>query len=201
MFTKLRENPNLQFLLLALSVALSSLVLGLSAFLSDATDPLSATFTMRYGSEFGIDIASDTYVPDADIIPGSTVAFDPYLTNQGDYDTYVFMEVQLPDKAFALENVGSNWHHIADITDRTVYYYGTQTELSPLESRSLDANEAFVYSDTGPLCTGVTLASNTKLKKGQYTVQAIGYAIQADDLDASSPLGVWQTLSNDLSTS
>lgn len=201
MLSKLRRNYSAQLLIVSLAIALSTLFLGLSAFLSDQTDPFSATFTMRYGEEFGVDITSDNYVPDSDIIPGGSASFDPYLTNTGDYDTYVFMEVALPDQAFSLIDLSSDWHQMTEITDKTVYYYGTSSGLTPLESRSRNDDGSFEDHATAPLCSGISLDQNTTLKKGDYSIEAIGYAIEADGLDASSPAAIWNTLTSDTSQS
>lgn len=201
MLSKLRRNYSAQLLIISLAIALSTLFLGLSAFLSDQTDPFSATFTMRYGEEFGVDITSDSYAPDSTIIPGGSASFDPYLINTGDYDTYVFMEVKLPDQAFSLLDVTSDWHQIAEITDRTVYYYGTSSGLTPLESRSRNDDGSFASHTTAPLCSGISLDPNTSLKKGDYTIEAIGYAIEADGLDATDPAAIWNTVTGDTTQS
>lgn len=157
MFHKLRTNTRLHFLLIAISLAVISGFMGLAAYLTDVTDPLSATFKVRYGRDFGIGISSDSYSENADIIPGETAAFDPKLTNSGNYDAYVFMEVTLPDQTFSLSEISSDWHPLTSVTDKTVYYYGTSSDLTALAAIEKAEDGSMTPSQTSPLCSGITL--------------------------------------------
>lgn len=191
MVKKFRSSPRLQFLSIAVSVAIFSSILGLAAYLTNQTEPLTATFKMRYGENFGIGISSDNYDENAEIIPGSTAAFDPKITNNGNYDVYVFMEVSLPDKSFSLSEIGSDWQLLTTTEDKTVYYYGSSSGLEALPAMEKNDSGTLVSSETGPLCGGVTLNQSTAIKQGDYSIAAIGSAIQTEAADSSSPADVY----------
>lgn len=200
MSIKKPPSPRYQFLISALCISILTAILSLSAYLTDITETFSAPITMMYGNEFGVDIKSTNYTADQTIVPGGTAIFDPYLENNGNYDTYVFMEIVLPDQTFYLDELSSKWTRLTSVTNKVIYAYGSSTALTRLSRLTRQDDKTFKGGETAPLCTGVTLEVETDLNESTYTIQAKGYAIQADNIGSSEPNVVWGLISSSLSS-
>ena len=161
----------IRFLVIAFSLFLITLVLGLSAYLTDVTT-YYGTFRTATGSDLGFEVAGTAY-DDTSVLPGSTVSLDAMAKVSGNTPLYVFVKVDLP-AAFTVNGFNStSWHPISE--GSTVYYYGTKDHLSSLDSTNR----------TALILSGITLSSAEQA--GQtYALTITGYAIQKDNIPAGS---------------
>lgn len=169
---KLRFPVRIQFLIIALSLAITTTVLGLSAYLTD-TDEYSSTFRTATGNELGFKIVGTKYTNES-VVPGDTVPIDASVVIEKANDLYVFIEIDVPS-AFTINGFNpAVWKTVPGYTN--VYYYGTQTHLVPLGTENGSSVDIFG-----------SLTLSTEATNGEdYNVNIVGYAIQADYIDASS---------------
>lgn len=199
MIRKILSDTRFHIASIILCAAMISSFLGLSANLTDVTEPLESSFEMKMGADFGINIATDSFKSGSLITPGSSIDYDPYITNNGDYEAYVFMEITVPDETFRIGMLSSKWS-LLSITDYTsVYYYGTNDRLTPLSKKTISRNTN--TSVTQPICDSLTLDKDTPLYDDTYTVTATGYAIQTTGLADKDPKSVWDMIMNPSSDS
>lgn len=200
-FQKLKSSRKIQLLTVGGVAVIIASIAGLSAYRTSVTDPFTLDLDMRYGDNFEVSITNPEfkkYEEPERILPGQTVNFEPCLTNKGNYDQYVFMEVNLPDQDFSLNGMNSEWTEIESDDTRAIYAFGSSHSLTPLTRMSKDSNGDPVYTSTPSLCTGVTLRHDTDLAEQPFSVSAVGYAIQSD-LNSSSPAKVWSMVEQELS--
>ena len=177
MIKKLRIPIRVQFLIIALSLAVTTTVLGLSAYLTD-TDTYQRTFKTVGGDDLGFHLTGEEYEEDEDddvevIIPGSTVPLGLAVSVDQSNDLFIFVDLNIPaDFAFAKNGLNTaEWHPIKE--GSTVYYHGTASSCSSLGPTN--GRESDVLS-------GITLSTDVQ-GGASYTVTITGYAIQADNID------------------
>lgn len=190
---KLKNSTSLQLLTLAGAFTVSLAHLNLSAALTDVTDPLVLDLTLQQGNEFGISLLPEAYPEAVNIVPGGeAVSFDPQIVNNGDLDVYAFIEVLLPDGDFTIEKVSPEWTCVLSENERCVFAYGSEIKLEKIGKR-LKQHGEFIPTEAPALNSTIHLDENTDLKGEQYTVSAVGYAIEAD-IKSTDPSDVWQII-------
>ena len=178
MIKKFRIPIRVQFLIIALSLAVTTTVLGLSAYLTD-TDTYQRTFKTVGGDDLGFHLTGEEYEEDEDddaevIVPGSTVPLNLKVSVDKPNDLFIFVDLDIPAD-FSLAGLNSQeWHPIKE--GSTVYYHGTASSCSSLGPTS--GSESDVLS-------GITLSTDVQ-GGANYTVTFTGYAIQAANIDADS---------------
>ena len=178
MFKKLKFPLRIRFLVIALSLAVTTTVLGLSAYLTD-TDTYQGTFRTVLGDELGFKLTGNAHEDEA-ILPSGTVNLNAYAEIDKPNDLYLFVKLDIPSD---FEKVGFNsaeWHPISEGSD--TYYFGNATSLVALgktngtDSRILD---------------GIKLSPEVEGGES-FTVTITGYAIQAANIDTTSPTAVFE---------
>ena len=171
MIKKLRIPIRVQFLVIALSLAVTTTVLGLSAYLTD-TDTYQGTFKTVGGDDLGFRLTGEKHDEEV-IVPGSTVPLDLTVSVDKPNDLFIFVDLNIPaDFAFAKDGLNSaEWHPIKE--GSTVYYHGTTTSCVSLGPTN--GNRSSVLS-------GITLSTDVQ-GGANYTVTITGYAIQATNID------------------
>ena len=180
MIKKLRAPIRIQFLVIALSLAVTTTVLGLSAYLTD-TDTYQRAFKTVGGDDLGFHLTGEKYDGEEEeeeevIVPGSTVPLNLKVSVDKPNDLFIFVDLNIPaDFAFAKDGLNSaEWHPIKE--GSTVYYHGTATSCVSLGPTN--GNKSDVLS-------GITLSTDVQ-GGAKYIVTFTGYAIQAANIDAAS---------------
>lgn len=108
MIKKLRIPIRVQFLIIALSLAVTTTVLGLSAYLTD-TDTYQGTFKTVGGDDLGFKLAGTKHEDEA-IVPGNTVPLGLNVSVNQPNDLFIFVDLRIPAD-FALAGLNSvEWH-------------------------------------------------------------------------------------------
>jgi hypothetical protein len=179
MIKKLHVPIRVQFLIIALSLAVTTTVLGLSAYLTD-TDTYQGTFKTVGGDDLGFRLTGEEYDEEV-IVPGSTVPLDlKALVNQSN-DLFIFVDLDIPAD-FAMTGLNSaEWHQIKE--GSTIYYHGTASSCVSLGPTN--GSESDVLS-------GITLSTDVQ-GGANYSVTITGYAIQATNIDEteSTPVQIF----------
>lgn len=182
MIKKLRVPIRVQFLVIALSLAVTTTVLGLSAYLTD-TDTYQGTFKTVGGDDLGFHLTGKEYEEEV-IVPGGTVPLNLTVSVDQPNDLFIFVDLNIPAD-FSLAGLNSTeWHPIKE--GSTVYYHGTATSCTSLGPTS--GSESDVLS-------GITLSTDVQ-GGANYTVTFTGYAIQAANIDEadSTPEQIFNTI-------
>lgn len=183
---------------IAMAIAASAMVgvMGVAGVLAWMTDNDAQTNDFTIG-KVDIDLDehgpnSSSFVQDQKLIPGSTIAKQPFITLQaGSEESYVYIEVTLPEKFHTVAtieglDVPAGWTQVPD-TDQnnltTVYRYNKTLDL--------DKNTADKPDKTGYLFTSVKIKDNATeqmLKdaadaQGKVSVPLKAFAIQAANVD------------------
>lgn len=190
MIRKFFSSPVVQIVSIVLAAVVLASYLGLTAFLSDSAQ-LSSSFRMETGKQLKIGIATNKFSEESVITPGEKIFFDPYIKNEGGYDSYIFLKVTLPDEAFHLEYINECWSLLSSTDNVYIYYYGSDNRLFRLPAMSTGTDIPVL---TKPLCEQISLDTDTPLMDDTYTVNTIGYAIQSDGFEKASPEAVAETL-------
>ena len=169
MIKKLHVPIRVQFLIIALSLAVTTTVLGLSAYLTD-TDTYQGTFKTVGGDDLGFHLTGEEHDEEV-IVPGSTVPLDlKALVNQSN-DLFIFVDLDIPAD-FSITGLNSaEWHQIKERS--TIYYHGTASSCVSLGPTN--GSESDVLS-------GITLSTDVQ-GGANYSVTITGYAIQATNID------------------
>ena len=166
MFRKLKISIRIQFLIIAISLAVTSGILGLSAYLTD-TDTYEATFHIAAGSDLGFSLTGEQYY-DETIMPGTNVPLNVVATSENSYPLYVFVKIDIPADFVKKGFNSEEWHPIEE--DSVIYYYGNDMSLTPLGGGN---------KISADILESITL--NTDVQGGQdCTLTITGYAIQAN---------------------
>lgn len=175
---KIITNTRLHLVTLAVSLLITTTVLGLSAFLHDDAD-FSTTFTVVSKDVFKINITGQRHDNEV-IFAGSSLDNSPTITHTGDaYPAYVFAMVDIDTNTFEPDDDGMNsdWT-LLDGTEN-VWYYGTDEGLVP-----------FTSSDSSTLFNSVIVRDDASTNNSAKIAVTV-YAIQTMGYDASSPSDVW----------
>ena len=147
LFKKINFPLRIQFLVIALSLTITTTVLGLSAYLTD-TDAMHSSFHIATGDDLGFSLTGNKY-NDYPISLGETVDLDAKAEISGRYELYVFVEID-PSADFTLNGFDSAvWKPITD--DSNAYYYGSTGALVPLggeNGKSVGIIKSFTLSAT-----------------------------------------------------
>ena len=179
---KKMKSLNAQFLVIALSLAVITTVLGLSAYITE-TSTYSAPFRVAAGSDLGFSIAGEKF--DASnlklVTPGDEIPINATASVTGDTPLYVFIEMDTPADCTLVDFYDYDWYPIT--TNSKVYYYGANGTLSALGGDN---------SKGAPILSGITV--NQSAAAGQsFDFSITGYAIQQKNLEekAGSPAEVY----------
>ena len=162
----------IQFLITAISLAVITTVLGLSAYLTDK-DTYQATFNTVGGDELGFKLTGEKHEGTA-VIPGDTVTLNVVASVEKPYNLFIFVKFDIP-AVFTMSGFNSaEWHPIKDGSN--IYYHGNNDVCISLGT--MNGNESKVLD-------GVTLSTDSQGGES-YIVDITGYAIQANNIDASN---------------
>lgn len=170
-------NTRLHLIVLAVSLLITTTILGLSAELSDQAD-YSTTFTVVSKGDFDIDITGKKY-NDKLIFAGQTLDISPTITHSStEYPAYVFAKIEM-DSIFDFDDNGisSDWAPLEG--EDNVYYYGTNEGLVPFTAATPSTLFGSVKIDPA---AGTTTDA---------TIAITVYALQTIDHDPTSPTAVW----------
>lgn len=172
------KSPRTHLLLLAFSLFTVSLVLGLSAYLTD-TKTYNPSFRTATGQELGFEVTGKDY-DKAVLVPGGTISLDAKAAVNGETPLYVFIDINTP-AALRVLDLNSGWNPIED--GSTVYYYGRNGSLAPL----------------GPGNPSVSILDQVSLSQDagvsdSFYFTITGYAIQTTNLSASDPKAVYELI-------
>ena len=172
----------LYYLIISLSLAITSLILNLSAYLTD-TDYYQGTFRTAAGSELGFKLTGIEYV-DEMIIPGNTVPMDLKASVEKPNDLYLFVQLDIP-KDFSQVGLNSNeWHPIAEGSN--VYYYGHES-IDPVTNQKTTSLVPLGTTNGSSAKVLDRLVLSTSAKNdAYYSVSITGYAIQAANISPST---------------
>lgn len=175
---KLLNNTRFHLVTLAISLLITTTVLGLSAFLHDDAD-FSTTFTVVSKDDFKINITGQRHDNEV-IFAGSSLDISPTITHTGDaYPAYVFAMVDIDTDTFEPDDDGMNSDWTLLEGTNNVYYYGTSEGLVP-----------FTSSDSSTLFNSVIVRDDISAS-GTAEIAVTVYAIQTMGYDASNPANVW----------
>ena len=178
---KIRVPLRIQFLIIALSLTVTSIVLNMSAYLTD-TDTYRQIFHTAAGSELGFKLTGENY-DNLSVIPGNTVSLDVKAVSENNMDLYVFIKIDIPAD---FEKIGFDSYILHPISDDSnIYYYGTQSALVAIGP---------VNGTSFPVLEGVRLSTQAEGGKN-YELIITGYAIQAANIPSeASPANVFSMI-------
>ena len=186
MLKRLR-NPRFQFLVIALSLAVITTVLGLSAYITE-TSTYNAPFRVAAGSDLGFSISGEKF--DSSnlklVTPGDEVTINATASVSGATPLYVFIEMNTPADCTLVDFYDSDWHPIS--ANSKVYYYGANGTLSALGGDN---------SSAAIILSGISV--NQSASAGQsFDFSITGYAIQQKNLEdkAGSPAEVYNLIAS-----
>ena len=168
MFKKFRVSLRVQFLIIALSLAVTSIILNMSAYLTDK-DTYSQTFHTAAGSELGFRLSGEEY-DDLSLIPGSTVDLNVKASSENGVELYLFIKLDIPADFELIDFYSLGWHPISD--DSNIYFFGNSEALIALGGPN------GIYT---PVLQGVKLSVEAEGGKN-YELIITGYAIQAANI-------------------
>lgn len=179
------KSLNAQFLVIALSLAVISTVLGLSAYITEKST-YNAPFRVAAGSDLGFSISGERF--DSSnlklVTPGDEIAINASASVSGDTPLYVFIEMDTPADCTLVDFYDSDWHPIA--ANSKVYYYGANGRLTALGGTN---------NKGAAILSGISV--NQSASAGQsFDFSITGYAIQQKNLEnkAGSPAEVYNLI-------
>ena len=181
------KSLNAQFLVIALSLAVITTVLGLSAYITE-TSTYNAPFRVAAGSDLGFSISGEKFDKDnlKLVTPGDEITINAAASVSGITPLYVFIEMNTPADCTLVDFYDSDWHPIA--ANSKVYYYGANGTLSALGGTN---------SKGAIILSGITV--NQSASAGQsFDFSITGYAIQQKNLEdkAGSPAEVYNLIAS-----
>lgn len=174
---KLKFPLRVQFLIIALSLAITSTILGLSAYLTD-TDTYQGTFRTASGDELGFKLTGTEHTDEL-VTPGDTITLNAVAKIEKANDLYLFVKLDIPSDFTLVGLNTTEWHPISEGSN--IYYLGSGGTLLPLGTEN---------GSTSRILDGITLSPEA-VGGSSYTVTITGYAIQADNISPSSPASVF----------
>lgn len=205
--------------LLATLLAMLVTIAGISAYFTDS-ETVTNTFTvgkidvkLTEPSWEALPDTNGNDIPDVaeSIVPNQTIAKDPKVTNTGNNDAYVFLEVTVPYGSYATAEadgtpkaaaeielfsytVNPGWVELGTGTKDTtknvikhVYAYGTASTLSTL---SKSAATAALFNEV----TFVNLVEGQNVEGLTKTINVTAKAIQAEGLTETTPAKVYEVI-------
>ena len=180
----------LQFLVIAISLAVITTVLGLSAYITERRE-YNAAFHTATGTELGFSITGEPLNNEL-VYPGDPILINAAANVEGDIPLYVFIEVDIPADCTKNGFNSTGWQPITEGSN--LFYYGNYGTLYPLGGED--------NGTSADILTSLTLSEEAKSNQN-YEFSITGYAIQAykfEDL-ASQPRTVYQELLTGLENS
>ena len=171
-----------QFLVVALSLAVITTILGLSAYLVD-TESYNAVFKTVSGSELGFSIVGETFDNEnlRIVTPGESIDIDAKAQVIGEVPLYLFVKIDTPANCTTVDFNSAQWQPVPGKTN--VYYFG---------------RDSLLYTLGGGNGTSSDILSKLILNEGAekdttFTFSITGYAIQEKNLEdqANDPEGVF----------
>lgn len=172
---RLLQNTRLQLVTLAISLLITTTILGLSAYLNDQ-DSYSAALKVVSKEDFKIEITGEPYNGDV-YFAGSSIPINPTVTHVGEYDCYLFAEVDVDEDIFEYDHGfnGDEWIHLSG----NVYYYGDENGLLPFSS-----TDSSTFFDSVTAREDIESSATTQIAITVYAIQTMGY-------ENKSPATVW----------
>ena len=182
---KKHKSLNVRFLVIALSLAVVTTVLGLSAYITE-TSTYNAPFRVATGSDLGFSISGVQFDEEnlKLVTPGDEITISATASVSGATPLYVFIEMNTPADCKLIDFCDFDWHPIAN--NSKVYYYGTNGKLSALGGTN---------SKVAAILSGISV--NQSASTGQsFDFSITGYAIQEKNLEdkANSPAEVYNLI-------
>lgn len=161
-----------QFLIIALSLAVITTVLGLSAYITHQ-GKYSAYFRTATGKDLGFSIVGESFDEQniRMITPGDSIEIGAKAQVTGNIPLYLFIEIDTPANCTTVGFNSDQWHPVAGKTN--VYYFGSTSLLSTLGG------------DTGissNILSGLILNEDAESEE-TFTFSITGYAIQQKNLE------------------
>jgi hypothetical protein len=171
MFKQLK-NLRLQFMVIALSLAVITTVLGLSAYITQQGS-YSAYFKTAAGSELGFSITGKPFDEQnkKTVTPGDEIIINAAAVVEGSTPLYLFIEVDTPAYCAQDGFNSEQWHPVPGKTN--VYYYGSSSQLYPLDLET--GGSANILSKL--------ILNDDAEKDTEFTFTITGYAIQQKNLE------------------
>lgn len=171
-------NTRLHLIVLAVSLLITTTILGLSAELSDQAD-YATTFTVVSKGDFDIDIIGKKY-DDKLIFAGQTLDISPKITHSSsEYPAYVFAKIEM-DSIFDFDDnkINSDWAPLEG--EDNVWFYG-----------SLDGGLEEFTSETPSTLFGSVVVDPDAGTTTDATIAITVYAVQPAGYNNPSPTAVW----------
>ena len=150
LISKWKLSVRVQFLVIAMSLFVITMLLGMRAFLSDAVMYKASFYVIKAGDvDIKFENAGFQYKP---VERESTIQLMPTILNNGRIDAYLFVKLEIDENDFQIESMDKQLCILSgDLSgDKNVYYY---------DSITITANE-------GATC-------NFAIKA--YAIQTVGY--------------------------
>ena len=181
------------------SLVVALLVIGvIGASLAYFTDTDNATNTFTVGN-VKIDLTEDNWKAPDSVAPGIEYAKDPVVKNVGKNDAYIRVDVTVSD--WAAFKVAAANHQITDLS--TIFKGHDATKWERVTIKEDATNDTATYSyyyktvlakgaSTDALFTSVTIPADftsaemaaIAANDGQFTINIVAHAIQADGFDS-----------------
>lgn len=200
--------------LLAVVLLVLLLIGGIFAYFTDITSTTTNVFTLG-NVDITLTEPNWDYAQDGKtIMPGETVDKDPTITNAGNDDAFVFVQVSIPyysvqtvaeeeaspavaahDQELFTYTLNSGWVEVGtatvDSTNHTkthVFAYASSTAMTPLASGD---DTPAVFDDVTFIEINDASATAITTNNVSLDIDVTGYGIQANGLASDAPADVW----------
>lgn len=129
----MKKSTRLHLLILAFSLFTVSIILGLSAYLTE-TSSYSGTFRTTTGKELGFQVTGNAF-DDAILTPGDTVDLSAKAEVSSSIPLYVFVKIDISE-SLAITGMKNT---LRQTGESNIYYYGTASSLVPLDTTNPSA--------------------------------------------------------------
>lgn len=172
---KILKNTRLHLIVLAVSLLITTTVLGLSAYLNDQDD-FSTSFKVVSKDDFKVEISGEKYDNEV-FFAGSSILVNPTVTHVGEYDCYLFAEVNVDEDIFEYDHGfnGDEWFNLIG----NVYYYGDENGL-----KAFSSSDSSMFFDSVTVRDDISSSSTAEIGITVYAIQTMGY-------NAAEPATVW----------
>lgn len=206
-----------------LVILIGVLAMGVAMAFLTASDENVNTFVI---GDVKIDLDEPNWIPPTEVVQGDVITKDPAVTNTGSNDAFVFMEVSIPKRQIytydpetnmRIENSIEGYTPLVQTNATTAPYTNTNTVdshwVKVAEDKTNELWDKYVYAyGSDSACTRLAADDTTPpvfesisycyavegqgLDKDTFNVRLTSYAIQADDLAATTPGEVWTLMKN-----
>ena len=182
LISKWKLSVRVQFLVIAMSLFVITMLLGMRAFLSDAVMYKASFYVIKAGDvDIKFENAGFQYKP---VERESTIQLMPTILNNGRIDAYLFVKLEIDENDFQIESMDKQLCILSgDLSgDKNVYYYGTSEKL-----------DNFSPGDRCKVFDSITITANEGATCN-FAIKA--YAIQTVGYEEATPQTVWNDLKN-----